>query len=125
MTFLLVGTKKSKDLEIISPDTYGIPTFGDGYHQEDLKKKGKTWYYTEWNNGGEYLDDTYFEVKCPVLLETTDPDQIIAYIDKNFRQKRVHNDTNLTAMFKKALDEIEKIQHDWVEWNRWVLTERK
>ena len=124
MTFLLVGTKKSKNLEVISPDTYGIETFGNGYHQEDLKKIGKTWYYTEWSNGGEHLDDTYFETKCPVLLETTDPDEIIRYIDKNYRNNKVSKDTNLINMLRKALDDIEKIYKDWIDWERWVLIQK-
>ena len=121
MTFLLVGTKKSKDLKIICPDTYGLETMGNSSHQEDLRKKGKTWYYTDWHSGGEHLDDTYFETKCPVLLETTDPDEIIRYIDKHYRNNKVQNDTNLTKMLQKALDEIEQIYKDWIEWERWVL----
>lgn len=121
MIFLLLGHKRNKNIRIVSPQTYGSDTWGNCYHQEDLRKERKNWYFTDWHSGGEYYDDTFVKTKCPVLLETTDPDEILRFIDDTFRNKKLQNDTELTELLRKALNDIETIYKDWLEIERWTI----
>lgn len=118
MRFLLTGNKKH--LSVLSPDTYGVETWGSS-SQDSLKKMRKNWYFTNWTSGGIWGKDTYTKAKCPVLLETKDPDKIILYIHKHFRDKTKMNDKKLTEMLESVLNDIEAIYQDWLSLERWCL----
>ena len=121
MIFLLLGYKKIKNIRIVSPETYGSGTWGCFSHQEDLRKERKNWYFTDWYSGGENGNETFTKTKCPVLLETTNPDEILRFIDDTFRNKKLQNDTELTELLRKALDDIETIYKDWIDIQRWTI----
>ena len=122
MTYLLVGYKNKPDyLRVYSPETYGSATWGNGWSQDSLEKKRKNWYFTSWTNGGEHEDDTYDEVKAHVLVETTDPDEILRWLDAAYRNKNVTDDIRLKEIMKNILGQIEEIFKDWLDIERWML----
>ena len=88
------------------------------YVQKEPKKE---LVFTSWTNGGEHEDDTYDEVKAHVLVETTDPDEILRWLDAAYRNKNVTDDIRLKEIMKNILGQIEEIFKDWLDIERWML----
>lgn len=118
MTLLLIGNNKKHNYEVLSPDTFGLSTWGCT-SQESLEKKRKYWYFTYYTAGNDCVDDIYEEYKANVLLETSDVDAIFKYIDEHNRDKVTEK--KLKELFIKAVDDIEKIFKDWISIERYVL----
>lgn len=85
MTFLLI--KYNKKLDVVSPETYGMDTWGSWSHQESIEKKKKYWYTRYWSPGGEWLEDTVVERKLNVVVETTDIQDILRYVYEKYDEQ--------------------------------------
>lgn len=111
MTLLL--NKHFKDYTLLCPGIYGYQTWGTS-SQDDLIKKRKNWYITNWTTGSDVydIDDTYSEEKLNIVLETTDMDEVIRYLESKKVSKECIN---------KILDEYSKIVEDFVEVEKWIL----
>ena len=80
MVFLII--KKDNNLEVVSPETYGINTWGMST-QESIEKRKDGWYSTYWSDGGQWLDDINEEYKLDVVLETRSWEEVIEYLIEN------------------------------------------
>ena len=124
MTFLITGSvretikHKRNYLCIYCPEIYGADSWGMNA-QEDLVKARKNWYFTYWRGGGEYCEDYYEKNKAKVLLETTNADEVIRWVDKKLRD-RVSGEV-LTEILQSVLNDLENIFHKWLAVERWVL----
>lgn len=79
---LLLAVKHEQgNIEVLSPENYGMKTWGMST-QIGIDQKEDGWYTTYWSSGGEWLEDTYDENKLNVLLETTDVDEVLTFILK-------------------------------------------
>lgn len=104
---LLVVKHEQGDIEVISPENYGMETWGM-LTQEGLKQKEDGWYTTYWSSGGKWLEDFYEEDKLNVLLETTDVDEVLTFILKQ---------ENLTIeKIKELIEQIKEILNDTLWW---------
>lgn len=103
MLFLVVDHGEG-NIEVLSPENYGIDTWGMST-QESLKKKDNgCWYSTYWSDGGQWLEDTYEEDKLNVLLETTDISEVLAFI---LKQENLS-----TEKLKEIITQIKEIFND-------------
>ncbi len=100
---LLLVKHESGDLEVISPDNYGMATWGMST-QEGLKKKEDGWYTTYWSDGGQWLEDTYEEDKLNVILETVDVDEVLSFILK-YETITLEKTKELVAQIKEIVDD--------------------
>lgn len=104
---LLVVEHEQGNIEVLSPENYGMETWGMST-QEGLKQKEDGWYTTYWSSGGEWLNDTYEEDKLNVLLETTDVGEVLTFI---LQQE------NLTVeKMKELIEQIKEIFDDALGW---------
>lgn len=101
---LLLVKKGKKQYELLSPETYGMSTWGSGSYQTGLKKKQKFWYIESWSYGGEWLDDELDETKLNVVKETSDIDEIIRYLVE-------HNVKEIKLFFEEA----RKIYNEYID----------
>jgi hypothetical protein len=103
---LLVVEHEQGNIEVLSPENYGMETWGM-LTQIGIDQKEDGWYTTYWSSGGEWLEDTYEEFKLNVLLETTDVDEVLTFILKQ---------ENLTIEKMKELVEQIKDVFDATLW---------
>ena len=101
MVFLII--KKDDNLEVVSPETYGMDTWG-GSTQQGIEKRPDGWYSTYWSDGGQWLDDINEEDKLDVVLETKNFDAVLEYFIKN-------NSKN----YRKAIASIKEIINDYLD----------
>lgn len=107
MLFLVVDHGEG-NIEVLSPENYGIDTWGMST-QESLKKKDNgCWYTTYWSDGGQWLEDTYEEDELNVLLETTDISEVLAFI---LKQENLS-----TEKLKEIITQIKEIFNDSIMW---------
>ena len=107
MIFLVVDYGKS-NIEVLSPDNYGMETWGMSTQKGLKQKEDSNWYTTYWSDGGQWLEDTYEEDKLNVLLETTDVDEVLTFILKQ---------ENLTTeKLKEIIVQIREIFDDTIMW---------
>lgn len=106
MTLLVVEHDKS-NIEVFSPENYGMETWGMST-QIGIDKKEDGWYTTYWSSGGKWLEDTYEEDKLNVLLETTDVGEVLTFIIQQ---------ENLTVeKMKELVEQIKEIFDDTLGW---------
>lgn len=104
---LLVVEHEQGNIEVLSPENYGIKTWGMST-QIGIDQKEDGWYRTFWSSGGEWLNDTYDENKLNVLLETTDVGEVLTFILKQ---------ENLTVeKMKELIEQIKGIFNDTLWW---------
>ena len=113
MTLLLVKDSKI-DYSLLSPETYGMDTWGMN-SQRSLEKKYKHWYTHYWKAGNEWINDYEEEHKLNVVVETTDITEIMRYI---FEHK-------LMNIKNKILDNFKEIVDDYISFMKWVSKEEK
>ena len=87
MKLLLVKYSKY-DYYLLSPDTYGMESWGTN-SQTSLEKKRKYWYICDWRAGNSFVDDHESKFKINVVLETTDIDEILKYLTEH--NSKCHN----------------------------------
>lgn len=115
MIFLVVKHSKG-NIEVLSPENYGMDTWGMST-QEGIDKKDDGWYTTYWSDGGHWLEDTYEENKLNVLLETTDVEEVLTFI---LQQE------NLTVeKMKELVKQIKKIFNDSIMWFEYLYLEKE
>lgn len=103
MIFLVVDHGEG-NIEVLSPENYGMDTWGMSTQEGIKKKDDGCWYTTYWSDGGQWLEDTYEEDKLNVLLETTDVEEVLTFILKR---------ENLTIeKMKKLVEQIKEIFND-------------
>ena len=104
---LLVVEHEQGNIEVLSPENYGMETWGRST-QIGIDQKEDGWYTTFWSSGGEWLEDFYEEDKLNVLLETTDADEVLTFILKQ---------ENLTVeKIKELIEQIKEILNDTLWW---------
>lgn len=104
---LLVVEHEQGNIEVLSPENYGMETWGMST-QIGIDQKEDGWYTAYWSSGGEWLEDTYDENKLNVLLETTDVDEVLTFILKQ---------ENLTIeKMKELVKQIKEILNDTLWW---------
>ena len=104
---LLVVEHEQGNIEVLSPENYGMETWGKST-QIGIDEKEDGWYTTYWSSGGEWLEDTYEEYKLNVLLETTDVGEVLTFILKQ---------ENLTVeKMKELVEQIKEIFDDSLGW---------
>ena len=107
MLFLVVKHEQG-NIEVLSPENYGMETWGMSTQIGIDKKEDGCWYTTYWSDGGEWLEDTYEEYKLNVLLETTDVGVVLTFILKQ---------ENLTVeKMKELVEQIKEIFDDSLGW---------
>lgn len=107
MIFLVVDHGEG-NIEVLSPENYGMDTWGMSTQEGIKKKDDGCWYTTYWSDGGQWLEDTYEEDKLNVLLETTDVEEVLTFI---LQQE------NLTIeKMKKLVEQIKEIFNDSIMW---------
>ena len=116
MKYLLVK-EKGNTFKLYSPETYGMDSWGDMFHQTSLKKKKKHWYIESWSAGNEWIEDDISTFKLNVVLETSDLDEILRY---------VINATNYNqASIEAILVEAQEIYNDYIDFTAWCLKNNK
>ena len=108
MKLLLIKSSKT-NYSLLSPDTYGMRTWGSD-SQESLEKKRKHWYKSIWKSSSIYEDDSLEEYKLDVVLETTDMNKIVKYLSK-IKSNCLHD----------ILDSYKKIVDDYVSFIKWMV----
>lgn len=108
---LLLIKKSQTNYSLLSPDTYGMETWGTN-SQETLEKKYKHWYTSLWVGGYHSSDDYLEEHKLSVVLETTDISEIVVYLFKH--KAKCLND---------ILDSYKKIVDDYISFMKWMVKE--
>ena len=107
MIFLVVDHGEG-NIEVLSPENYGMDTWGMSTQEGIKKKDDGCWYTTYWSDGGQWLEDTYEEDKLNVLLETTDVEEVLTFI---LQQE------NLTVKkMKELVEQIKEIFNDSIMW---------
>lgn len=108
---LLLIKRNDEELDLVSPETYGMATWGSFSHQEGIEKKddGK-WYFEWWSSGNEWIEDTNEELEINVLLETKDLDDILSYV-------RMNN----PKYIQKILSAAKEIYNDFIDFTSWCL----
>lgn len=106
---LLLVKKGKNQYDLVSPETFGMETWGSSSYQVGLKKKRKFWYIEFWSYGGEYLDDELDETKLNVVKETSDIDEIIRYLNE-------HNIKEIQHIYEEA----KKIFNEHIEFMKWI-----
>lgn len=83
MKLLLVRNLKD-NYTLLSPDTYGMETWGSS-SQTSLEKKRKYWYICSWSAGNDFdfVDEYISKSKINVVFETTDIDEVINYLTEH------------------------------------------
>lgn len=105
---LLVVKHENGKIEILSPESYGMETWGMSAQEGIDKEDDGCWYITYWSDGGQWLEDTYEEFKLNVLLETTDVSEVLTFI---------LNQENLTVeKMKELIEQIKEIFDDVIGW---------
>ena len=108
MTYLI--TKQNKKFNIYIPAIYGCATWGDGYYQESMEKKRKSWYITSWRYGGEWDNDTTDSYKLKVVCETDSLHEVIKYLcDAKVSKEE----------FNSLLDDAQKQINDFIAFEKW------
>ena len=110
MILLLIKNSKT-NYSLLSPDTYGMATWGTN-SQDSLEKKRKHWYTTHWIEGNQWEDDYIEEYKLNVVLETTNIEEIVIYLFE--RKAKCIND---------ILDSFKKIVDDYISFMKWTMKE--
>ena len=108
MTIHYLLVKYKNTYEVLSPETYGMATWGMN-SQDGLEKKRKNWYTTYWRAGNEWVDDYSEEYKLNVVVETTNLSEVFRYLEN-------HKCTNLT----KVLEQIKEIIKDAADLEAWL-----
>ena len=103
MIFLVVDHGEG-NIEVLSPENYGMDTWGMSTQEGIKKKDDGCWYTTYWLDGGRWLEDTYEEDKLNVLLETTDVSEVLTFILQQ-------EDLTIEKM-KKLVEQIKEIFND-------------
>lgn len=109
MTLLLVRNSKSS-YTLLSPNTYGVDTWGMN-SQRDLIKKRKNWYTTFWCGGNDFVDDYLEKDKINVVLETSNIGEVVKYLHEHKKDKCIEN----------ILNEFLEITKDYVAIEKWIL----
>lgn len=107
MIFLVVDHGEG-NIEVLSPENYGMDTWGMSTQEGIKKKDDGCWYTTYWSDGGQWLEDTYEEDKLNVLLETTDVSEVLTFILKQ-------ENLDMEKM-KKLVEQIKEIFDDSIMW---------
>lgn len=108
VTYLLC--KKSRnEVYVLSPNTYGMDTWGSS-EQDSLEKKRKYWYICSWWAGNDWYDDGKEEYKLNVLLETQSPSELLKLVKLKY--------PHCLESVKEECAEIVR-QYDMFE--RWIL----
>ena len=116
MTYLLVKEKNNK-FTLYSPETFGMDSWGDIYHQTSLKKKKKYWYIESWSAGNEWTEDSVEQFKLTVVLETKSLQEVLNYVIKDTKGSQ--------AAIGSVLVQAQEIYHDWVEFENWCAKNSK
>ena len=103
MVFLVV--KYGERLEVVSPETYGMDTWG-GSHQEGIEFKKDGWYSTWWSAGNEWIEDTNEEDKLDVVLETENFEEVLKYFIEHSPKE-----------YRKANATIKEIINDYLDFD--------
>ena len=108
---LLLIKRNDEELDLISPETYGLGTWGSFSHQESVEKKddGK-WYFKWWSSGNKWIEDTNQELKMNVLLETINLDDVLSYVRKNNPK-----------YIQKILSAAKEIYNEYIDFTSWCL----
>ena len=107
MKLLLVKNGKNQ-YELLSPETYGMSTWGSN-HQVSLTKKTKFWYIQSWTAGNCWVDDVTYETKLNVVKETSDMDEIFRYLIE-------HNVKEIQPFF----EETRKIYNEYIDFMKCI-----
>ena len=112
MILLLIKNSKT-NYSLLSPDTYGMETWGTN-SQDSLEKKRKYWYTSHWVAGNQWEDDYTEEYKVNnVVLETTDINKIVVYL---FAHK--------SKCINDILDSYKEIVDDYISFTKWIVKEK-
>lgn len=110
MTYLLVK-EKNNNFTLYSPETFGMDSWGDMFHQTSLKKKKKHWYIESWSAGNEWIEDSVEQVKLNVALETSDLQQVLNYV--------ITATNNNKKVIEYILVTAQEIYNDFKSFNEW------
>ena len=110
MIFLLIK-KSSSNYRLLSPDTYGIDSWGT-HNQLSIKKKTKHWYSQEWIAGSIYGFDRSIEIKLKVVVESKDILDIMRYL----KNKKVSE-----LLIDKVLEDYKNIMLTYYEWLKYLF----
>ena len=116
MTYLLVKEKNNK-FTLYSPETFGMDSWGDMFHQTSLKKKKKYWYIESWSAGNEWVEDSVDHFKLNVVLETKDLQQVLTYV--------INATEGSQAAIGSVLVQAQEIYHDQVAFETWCTKNNK
>lgn len=113
MILLLIECfEKDRTMALVSPETYGLETWGmsqqKGIRQDDDGK----WYFEWWSSGNEWIEDTNEELEINVLLETIDLDEVVSYVI-----------TNSPSEVQEILSEAKKIYNEYIDLRSHFLEE--
>lgn len=94
MIFLVVKNEDDS-IEVISPETYGMDTWGQSSQTSLKQRNDGTWYIHYWSDGGQWLPDVNEDIELEVLLQTVDVDEVLTYVIRNKEEQ-------LTECFKQV-----------------------
>jgi hypothetical protein len=109
MRYLLIENE-NKTFTLLSPETYGMDSWGSSSQESINKKEDDKWYFHYWSDGGQWLDDTNEEFDAKVVLETTDIDEILRYVSKNNESELEH-----------VLQDAKIIYNDYIDFTLWYI----
>lgn len=98
MIFLVVKNEDNS-IEVISPENYGIDTWGSGSQTSLKQRNDGTWCIHYWSDGGQWLPDVNEDIELEVLLQTVDVNEVLSYIIRNKEEQ-------LTECFKQVKEII-------------------
>ena len=107
MLFLIIKT--GDNLEVVSPETYGMDTWGMST-QEAIEKRKDGWYSTYWSDGGQWLEDINEEDKLDVVLETENFEEVLKYFIKDSSKN-----------YRKAIASVKEIINDYLDYEDWFI----
>lgn len=113
MILLLIECfEKDRTMALVSPETYGLETWGMSQQKGIGKKNNGKWYFEWWSSGNEWIEDTNEKFEINVLLETRDIDEVLSYVV-----------TNSPSEVQAILSEAKKIYNEYIDFTSHFLEE--
>lgn len=95
----------TKNFNIYIPEIYGIDTWGDGYHQEEMHQdENGNWFIEIWRYGGNFNDETTEKYKVEVLATFEKVKDAKDFLRINGKSNKIQELDILVEMYKKYID---------------------
>lgn len=108
MIFLVVKNEDDS-IEVMSPDTYGMDTWGNSSQTSLEQRNDGTWYIHYWSDGGQWLDDIREEDKLNVIFESENTDDIYKFVKEYYPNQLEEIDQQI----KEDLETFESLR-EWL-----------